>query len=161
MVKMMEPSFEKLLEGLSSSGVRFIVVGGLAVSLNGYIRLTEDVDFVVDVCPDNIERLISFLKQFGKGYGGDLTPKDFELEPGAIRIFEETEDCQMDIFTINGGLTYQDLVDGADQTEVKGIKVLYASKQQLIEIKSSSQREKDRIDISALRQLIDNPEAFD
>ena len=43
----MEPSFEKLLVTLARAEVRFIVVGGLAVSLNGYVRLTEDVDFVV------------------------------------------------------------------------------------------------------------------
>ena len=50
--KTMEPSFEKLLVTLARAEVRFIVVGGLAVSLNGYVRLTEDVDFVVDTEKD-------------------------------------------------------------------------------------------------------------
>lgn len=54
----MEPSFEKLLVTLAKAEVRFIVVEGLAVSLNGYVRLTEDVDFVVDTGKDNISRLI-------------------------------------------------------------------------------------------------------
>ncbi|NRB73415.1 MAG: hypothetical protein HRU46_03570 [Verrucomicrobiales bacterium] len=42
--KTMEPSFEKLLVGLSKAKDDFVLVGGLAVSLNGYVRLTEDVD---------------------------------------------------------------------------------------------------------------------
>lgn len=40
---MMEPSFEKLLVLLAERGVRFILVGGVAVTLQGYVRLTEDV----------------------------------------------------------------------------------------------------------------------
>ena len=40
----MEASFEKLLALLAESGVRFIVVGGVAVAIQGYVRLTEDVD---------------------------------------------------------------------------------------------------------------------
>ena len=44
----MEPSFEKLLVLLAEAGVRFIVVGGVAVTLQGYVRLTEDVDLLLD-----------------------------------------------------------------------------------------------------------------
>jgi len=39
----MEHSFEKLLGRLAEGDVRFILVGGLAVALHGYVRLTEDV----------------------------------------------------------------------------------------------------------------------
>jgi hypothetical protein len=40
---MMEPSFEKLLGLLAEAGMDFIVVGWIAVSIQGYVRLTEDV----------------------------------------------------------------------------------------------------------------------
>jgi hypothetical protein len=43
----MEPSFEKLLVLLAEAGVQFIVVGGVAVSMQGYVRLTEDVDLLL------------------------------------------------------------------------------------------------------------------
>lgn len=35
----MEPSFAKLLAGLADHDVRFIVVGGVAATLHGYVRL--------------------------------------------------------------------------------------------------------------------------
>lgn len=54
---MMEPSFEKFLVKLLADEVRFIVVGGLAVTLNGYVRLTEDVDILIDLAPANVEKL--------------------------------------------------------------------------------------------------------
>ena len=39
--KPMEPSFEKLLVLLADGGVRFVVVGGIAVAIQGYMRFTR------------------------------------------------------------------------------------------------------------------------
>jgi hypothetical protein len=39
--------FEKLLANLARGAVDFAVVGGVAVSLNGFVRATEDVDILV------------------------------------------------------------------------------------------------------------------
>ena len=47
----LESSFEKLLVLLVKSDVRFITVGDIAVCLNGYVRLTEDVDILIDPVP--------------------------------------------------------------------------------------------------------------
>ncbi len=156
----MEPSFEKLLVRLAEAEIRFIVVGGLAVTLNGYVRLTEDVDFVVDTSEDNLLALIQCLREFGEGFGGQLTMDDFGSEPGAIRVIEATEDCQMDIFTLIGGFPFSELVSDSEVATVGAASFHYASKQQLIDIKSSSPREKDKIDISAMKQLIEDPDAF-
>jgi len=158
---MMEPSFEKFLVKLLSDEVRFIVVGGLAVTLNGYVRLTEDVDILIDLAPDNVGNLIRSLSGFGEGYGGQLTPQDLGPEPGAVRIIEETESLQVDIFGCLSGMTYSDLELSTESSSLRGIPFRYASKTQLIAIKSSSVREKDQIDVNALRQLIVNPRAFD
>ncbi len=40
----MESTFAKLLARLAEAEVKFLVVGGIAVALNGYVRLTEDGD---------------------------------------------------------------------------------------------------------------------
>lgn len=58
---MMEPSFEKLLVLLAEAGVEFIVVGGIAVSMQGYVRLTEDVDLLINDSPSNVNRLLERL----------------------------------------------------------------------------------------------------
>lgn len=55
---MMESSYEKLLVHLLDYQVDFILAGGLAVALNGYPRMTEDVDIWVNPDPSNIETLI-------------------------------------------------------------------------------------------------------
>lgn len=53
--------FEKLLAGLARDGVDLAVVGGLAVILNGYPRLTLDADILVQNGPENIHRLLDYL----------------------------------------------------------------------------------------------------
>ena len=85
---MMEPSFEKLLGLLAEAGVDFIVVGGIAVSIQGYVRLTEDVDLLIDGTLENVKRLLARLAEYGEGFARELAPEDFNDEEGAIRIVE-------------------------------------------------------------------------
>ena len=85
---------------------------------------------------------------------------DFEATPGAIRLIEESEQCQVDNFTVMAGKLYSELVDNSETSSVGGKPFRFASKNQLIEFKNNSVREKDRIDVSALQQLKENPDAF-
>lgn len=154
----MEPSFERLLVLLADGGVRFVVVGGVAVTLNGYVRLTEDVDVIVDSDADNIARLIAALSGWGEGFARELSLADFPDEEGAVRVVEETESCQIDIFTVLSGLHYSDLLSDAGTFTLRNRAIRFASKHALLRLKSTSLREKDRIDALALRQLLDRPE---
>jgi len=157
----MEPSFEKLLVLLAERGVQFIVVGGIAVTLQGYVRLTEDVDLLVDPTSVNIQMLIAALSDWGEGFASSLTPSDFDDSEGAIRIVEEAEQCQVDLFTRLSGRRYSDVLTDADTIILRGHAIRYASKSSLIGWKGVSMREKDRLDAMALRELMENPHAFD
>jgi hypothetical protein len=157
----MEPTFEKLLVLLADGEVDFVLVGGVAVTLHGYVRLTEDVDILVDGSGENIERLLGTLANYGEGFARELTAADFTDEEGAIRIVEESEMSQIDIFTRMSGLRYEDMVRDAEVVDVDERSIRYASKAALIELKGRSAREKDQLDVAALKQLEENPEAFD
>lgn len=153
--KMMEPSFEKLLAHLAANRIEFLLVGGLAVALNGYVRLTEDVDILIDTNPENIARFIEAMAEYGEGHGGSFAPEDFDEIPGALRLIEETEQSQLDIFTVMDGLTYRDFISDAESYELGNHTIRYASRAMLIQFKSSSVREKDQIDVFALQRLND------
>jgi predicted nucleotidyltransferase len=158
---MMEPSFEKLLALLAESEVRFVVVGGIAVTLHGYVRLTEDVDLLVAADTPNLERLLEALKHFGEGFAAELATTDFDDSEGAIRVVEETESCHIDLFTRMSGKRYEDVIEDAETFMLRGLPVRYASKAALIAWKEKSIREKDKLDAMALRKLQANPRAFD
>lgn len=158
---MMEPSFEKLLGVLAEAGVQFVLVGGLAVTLQGYVRFTEDVDLLIGSSRENVARLLDSLSDYGEGFSRELLVDDFTDEEGAIRIVEETEQCQLDVFTRMSGRTYEDVVRDADVFKLGTHQIYYASKNSLIGWKEKSVREKDRLDALALRELMNNPKAFD
>ena len=157
----MEPSFEKLLVLLTESGARFVVVGGVAVTLHGYVRFTEDMDLLVATDSPNLDCVLRALSRFGKGHAAELSPADFEDSEGAIRIVEEEESCHIDLFTRLSGKRYEDILPDADTLNVRGRAVHYASKAALIAWKEASLREKDRLDALALRRLQANPSAFE
>ncbi len=57
--------FEPLLAALAGSGVRFVVVGGVAVVLHGHPRFTADLDVALDLGADNPRRALDALTAVG------------------------------------------------------------------------------------------------
>ena len=50
---------------LNSRKVEYLVVGGYAVAYHGHPRFTGDIDFLVRATPDNAQRLLDVLHEFG------------------------------------------------------------------------------------------------
>jgi phage replication-related protein YjqB (UPF0714/DUF867 family) len=57
--------FKELLRSLNENGVRYLLIGGYAVVLHGYVRNTNDLDIVVSDEPDNARRVAKALAEFG------------------------------------------------------------------------------------------------
>lgn len=119
------------------------------------------MDLLVDDSASNVKRLLERLANYGEGFARELSSEDFNDEEGAIRIVEETEQCQIDIFTRMSGRRYSDVIEDADRFEAGGHQIAVASKDSLIGWKSKSVREKDQFDAAALRRLQEDPRAFD
>src|SRR5580765_720126 len=58
-------SVEAIFGALNGSGARYLVVGGLAVVAHGYVRLTADIDIVLDPDPGALRRAIDALVALG------------------------------------------------------------------------------------------------
>jgi hypothetical protein len=149
----MDTPYEKLLENLARAEVKFIVVGGVAVALNGFVRTTDDVDILIERSPENIQRLLAALATFGEGHSRELTLQDFDEMEGAIRVIE---DFPLDIFTVMRGQSYRDLASQLGQTKVNDVTIDFLNAEGLIRLKADSEREKDQIDVAALRKSVSN-----
>jgi hypothetical protein len=144
--------FERLLVDLAEAGVQFVAVGGIACALNGHVRATEAVDILVRRTDANLRLLLDTLLGFGEGYARELTLADFPDEEGAVRVIEE---FPLDIFVRLAGRRYEDLEGYACLTPVGQTKIPFLGIEGLILLKEQSMREKDRIDVLALRALLD------
>jgi hypothetical protein len=110
------------------------------------------LDILIECSPENVARLLDALSGFGEGHARDLTAADFDEAEGAIRIIE---DFPLDVFTVMRGKRYADLIHSIRRTRINHIEVQYLNAEALISIKEKSQREKDQIDVSALRSALE------
>ena len=143
--------FERLLADLTAASVDYAVVGGVAVITNGYVRLTEDLDILVSDAPDDLIKLLTVLGRFGEGHARELTPEDFPRQEGCIRIME---DFDLDVFTLMRGHTLEDFRDELRRFESPTCSFFHLSPQQLIQLKDGSWREKDKLDVLAMKEIL-------
>jgi hypothetical protein len=78
---MFEP--DDLLLALTRAQVEFVVIGGVAVGVHGFIRATKDLDIVPAPSPENLERLAQVLVEIEAQHVGvgDFAPEEFPYDP--------------------------------------------------------------------------------
>lgn len=50
---------------LNEKNVRYVVIGGIALVLHGVLRMTVDLDLIIDLEEGNIDRFLSAMKSLG------------------------------------------------------------------------------------------------
>ncbi|HET8796612.1 MAG TPA: hypothetical protein VFO89_02930 [Thermoanaerobaculia bacterium] len=77
--------FEVLLSALSTERVAFVIIGGIAATLHGSARLTNDLDLAYERSPGNIERLAAALSPFQPYLRGAPEGLPFRFDAETIR----------------------------------------------------------------------------
>jgi predicted nucleotidyltransferase len=75
--------FRDFLKLLNKYRVEYLLIGGYAVFYHGYPRATEDIDFWVAINPDNAQKLVQVMQDFGLS---NATPELFLKEHQLTRI---------------------------------------------------------------------------
>ncbi len=70
-------SYDLVLAGLNRARVRYLVVGGVAMGLHGYVRATGDMDLFVDLASQNTRRALAAFKRLGLRPLIPVNPMDF------------------------------------------------------------------------------------
>ncbi len=153
---MTEFDLRALLAALHERGVRFVVIGGVAVGAHGYVRATEDLDLVPDPDPWNLEGLSDVLASL-----------DATLPTSSGRRFDPDRDtaaltcgANLTAQTKFGGLDVVQLADGvpsfavldrdAVNSDLLGVPVRICSLARLREMKEAQGRTQDRADLENL-----------
>jgi hypothetical protein len=159
------PDIPAILATLLEHDVRFVVIGGVAVAHNGYVRATKDVDIVPEPREQNLERLWECLTvleseplTFGDIRPGEL-PTPFTLQSllDVANWDLATRYGRLDILQyVTGKLEqlddYAGLAERADRTGFDFGTVLFAGYEDLLDFKNLAGRDQDLTDIRALRE---------
>lgn len=153
---MSEFDLRSLLDALNDGGVRFVVIGGVAVGAHGYVRGTEDLDLVPDPDPENLDRLTHALAKLDSTLPTVRErPFDPATDASVIRrggnVTTMTRFGGLDIVQRARGVpSYSQLISDAVESELLGVPVLVCSLARLREMKLAQDREQDRADLANL-----------
>ncbi len=85
---------EHVLELLNNAGVRYLVVGGVAVVLHGHLRTTADLDLVLDLQPDNVRAAVAALAVNGFRPRAPVKLEDF-ADPATRRSWIDEKNLEV------------------------------------------------------------------
>ena len=146
----MNADYIDMLKCLNKAGVDYIMVGGWAVNMYGYIRATVDLDIWIYAERENAVKVYAALLEFGAPIAG-MTPNDFAEDDVIFQI--GVAPCRVDIITKISGVSYSDAAKRAVLKEVDGVPVRIISLEDLIANKRASGRTKDLADVEVLEGL--------
>jgi len=160
--------FDTIFAVLQTTGVRYVVVGGVAVNLHGYQRFTKDVDLVVELVPDRALKARQALE--AAGYKPNMPVKLADFADPAIRegwirdkgmmVFQMYNDqtrMSIDIF-VQYPFDFDELWDQSMKIDLRDTSLRIASIDHLILMKRKANRPQDLLDIKQLekiKQLLD------
>jgi hypothetical protein len=132
---------------LEEEQVEYALIGGYALALQGIVRLTEDVDILVEPSIENARRWVRALSKLPDGAALELQGDDtLHQELYAIRINDE---FTVDVMHSASGFSWSDMLPY--RTRIEGIQVL--SLEGLLRMKEHG-RLKDRADAEAIRKAL-------
>lgn len=153
-----------VLRALRDADVSFVVVGGVAVVLQGHPRSTVDLDLVIDLEPDNVGRAMAVLTDQGLTPRVPVDAADFAdpavrtdwIQHRNLTVFSlhDPDDPrrEVDVFA-QEPMPFDQLRARARLVQVEDVAIPVASRRDLITLKRAAGRPQDLADIEALEAL--------
>lgn len=149
---------EGILEALNQARVRYLVVGGVAVVLHGYLRTTADLDLIVQLDRDNVLRAIRALQDYQYRPRAPVSGEDFA--ESAIReqwIRDKEMGVEIDLFA-SEPVDFDMVYARALRVPLEKTEATVIAFEDLIALKRSVGRPRDLEDVAALESLTDKVE---
>ncbi len=150
--------FKKIIFSLDDSGVKFAVVGGIALGFYGIVRATKDIDLMI--LSEDAEKAFEALKKLGFRQLDPTMP----FEEGRVVIErltygEKDEDGRMSFMKVDlliaKGEPYLSVLSERRPFEYEGRQIYVASREGLIQLKKLRGSEMDLLDIKRLNEAKD------
>jgi hypothetical protein len=167
-----KPYLIDLITCLAEKEVEFIICGGMAAVFHGVERMTMDLDISLNMAPKNIKKFLPVVKDIGLIPRVPVPPESL-LDEKQINLFVREKHAlvftfvdpdrpyrQIDVF-LTGDKSYHLLKKHTVNAKVGNKKIKIISAEKLLEMKMAVDppRDKDKLDIAALKKIIENKKA--
>lgn len=143
----LSPDFKDFLRLLNEHKVAYLLVGGYAVALHGYVRYTSDMDIWILTSAENATKVVEVLKDFGLPQADQL--KDVLLLEKRV-IGMGMPPYKIEVVTTIDGVSFEECYHNRLTETFDGIPVPYLSLEDLRKNKKASGRYKDLNDLQHL-----------
>jgi hypothetical protein len=131
----------ELCRSLNDAGARYVVVGGMAIIQAGCPRTTEDIDMIVDVSPENVQRVRDALMLLPDAAVRDMSDGDLE-QYVVVRIADE---IVIDLMKCACGVDFAAAEPLIERVSVDGVLIPFAGPR-LLWLTKQGIRDRDRMD---------------
>jgi hypothetical protein len=141
-----------VLSALERHGVRYVLIGSMAMAAQGLIRATRDMDVFVAPDPDNIARLKKALQELFDDPEIDAIRAD-ELagDYPVVQYVPPHGDYWIDILTqLGDAFLFSDI--NSEDVVVEGVRIHVATPLMLYRMKRDTVRAQDRLDAQLLKE---------
>lgn len=148
----MTRNYLELLKSLYDHNVKYLVVGGFAVSLHSQPRATKDLDIFIQADAENANAAYTALAEFGMPLEG-MSISDLAHSGKFLQFGRPPE--AVDLLTKVDGVKFEDIWPRRVESvvdDVTGFKAYFISKEDLIAAKTAAGRMQDLADIEAIRK---------
>lgn len=104
-------------------GAQYILIGGFAVILNGYVRATKDIDFLVDVSSENIKKIKQAMSRLPDNAIREMQDDDI-AKYTVVRIADE---FVVDLLSKACGIDYETAKNEVEIYEIEGVEIPVAN----------------------------------
>lgn len=144
----MKKALVELCNLLNEHEVDYLLIGGLAVVYHGYTRSTNDIDFWYRPTISNFLNIVNAFKEYGIDVS-ELEEVVFDPEKAYLRFPVSNLTAEF-LPTVHDSLPFQEAFKRAELLELADTKIPVIGYEDLVKIKSSTDRLKDKADIEEL-----------
>jgi hypothetical protein len=137
-----------LCRRLNELGAKYVVIGGFAIILSGYPRMTADIDLLIATDTTNESLVYRALEVFPDRAVRALQPGEVS-QYGVVRVADEVV---VDLMKSACGIEYDEAARDVVVREVQGVPIPFASPRLLWRTKVKTHRAKDGGDLVFLRE---------
>jgi len=158
--------FKKILKELEKRNIKYLTIGGVAVNLHGYNRITNDLDIMISFDPENIEKLAMMAKDLGFKPRVPVEIKELadpqkreywrkEKNMKVFSIYNPENDFEIVDIMINDDIDFDTAYKNRQVQSDENFNVSIVSINDLIKLKELAGRDRDLVDLKILKELKD------
>lgn len=156
--------YKRIFKAFQDIDLKYAVIGGVAVNLHGYARATGDLDIVVLLDNEELQKFITVVKKLG------MVPRlPVRLEDLCVPEVRKmwVEEKNMKVFSVYNpkdpmehidlmceiNLDLGQIIENRVIMQEGDVRIPVASIDDLIRLKEIAGRQRDQIDIAALKKI--------